>query len=140
MKRLFYLLFLLLPVSAQATETSLSMVGEPTNVTITATTLDGYYVAASSNSTTGFTLVRGSVDSTSHFKRFILSEPSNTYDLRFTYNPLTYTVTTDYGLISKSDLPLVRRLYLPTGLYVGLTFTTYYSGGAKVKVYFESEK
>jgi hypothetical protein len=112
--------------------------GSPTNLTLTATTLSSTYIVGSANSTTAWTFVRGS---NLGALRWCMGELSGTYNLNYTYNPLTYTVSTDLGLWPKNTLPMERYLYLPNGFYVNVTFTTVYSGTAfSTTVYYEGQK
>jgi hypothetical protein len=145
MKKLLTLFaLLLLPNICSASETALTVYSEPTNVTLTASTTIGCaYIVGTGNSLVAWTLVDGSKQATTSAKRWYLTAPGATYDLRYTYNSSTWTVDAikSWGLLSKSA-QIVRRLNIPNGVFVSLTFTTIYDGGAMptVDAYFESEK
>ena len=133
----FSMLIILLLISGSV-EAREFLMGYPTSVTLTATTLYGTAITGSANSATAWTLLRGS---NAGSVKWYISEPSNTYDLKYTYNPLTYTVVNDYGLIKKSADQTYRFVYLPDGVYVNVTFTTVYAGDTfSTTVYYEGQR
>jgi hypothetical protein len=114
------------------------LMGNPVSLTQTVTSLSSTYIVGSANSTTAWTFVRGSDQGA---VRFFISEPSATYDLAYTFNPLTYTVGSDYSLWKKNSLPMERFLFVPGGFYVNVTFTTVYRGSTfSTTIYYEGQK
>jgi hypothetical protein len=89
--------------------------GEPEKVTVTATTL----VPGT------WTLLNGSkfsVDTTMFWRRLYISERSQSYSFRYTFNPLTYTVVDDYTTIPAQTRES-WRISMPTGVYASTTWT-----------------
>lgn len=139
---LFFLIFLLFAGITSAKEVTF---GVPETVTQTVTTADVVTLISSANSATAWTKILGS-DSTSAI-RFHITNPAQTYDLKFTYNNsydgTTYTTgVADYWLMQSDDEPIERYLRIPNGVYVNTTFSVIHTGttAPSINVNFESQK
>lgn len=113
--------------------------GSPRSVTLTTTTITSTAIIGTGTSLNSYTLLRGS---NIFSKGFIITNPNALYSIAFNYSGVTYTTTTDYGLIRYIDTPQIRQMSTPNGIYVNTTFTTVYSGalGNNVKVHYEGFK